>query len=139
MAEAFGVAESTTDILQLTEKLVALGYEYIAGIGNAPDDLRQLLNELLSLSNVLFMLQDHLQNPANSTAPNAVLGSKNGPMSECTLDLKQLKLKLELKKRIGGKMTCLVWPLKKRETMKWISQLVLYNRLFTLILTTDQS
>lgn len=139
MAEAFSVTESTTNILQLTEKLVALGYEYIAGIKNAPDDLRQLLNELLSLSNVLFMLQDHLQNSTNSTAPNAVLGSKNDLMSECTLGLKQLKLKLEFKKRIRGKMTCLVWPLKKRETMKWISQLVLYNSLFSLILTTYQS
>lgn len=138
MAEAFCVTESTTDILQLTEKLVALGYEYIAGIKNAPDDLRQLLNELLSLSNVLFMLQDHLQN-SDSTVLNAVLGSRNDLMSECTLGLKQLKLKLELKKRIRGKMTCLVWPLKKRETMKWISQLVLYNGLFSLILTTDQS
>lgn len=138
MAEAFGVTASAIDTLHLAEKLVALGYEYIAGIKNTPDDLRQLLSELLSLSNILLMLQGHLQNPANPTNLNAVLGSWSGLMSGCTLDLKRLQLRMELKKGFRGKMTCLMWPLKKKETMKWISQLALYKSLFALNLMSDQ-
>lgn len=137
MAEILGVAGSVIGILQLTGKLVSWGYEYIEGVKDASEDLRQLISELLSLSNVLLVLQGYIQDDKKSTTLQ-ILNGHNGPIPGCMLELKRLQLKLEPKTGLQGKKKCLMWPLKEKETMKHISQLERHKGLFALALTADQ-
>lgn len=69
MADLLSFVASILGITQLAAKLTCLGYGYISGVKWAPDDLMDLMNELLALSRVLSILQvyaDSSSNAANS-------------------------------------------------------------------------
>lgn len=139
MADALGIVASVIAILQLTGKLVSLGYDYIGGAIDASKDIRWLLGELHSLSNVLLILQDHARDDKTlRLTALQTLNGQNGPLEGCRLELQRLQLKLEPKTGLRGKMKSLVWPLKEKEIFKHISRLEGHKNLFNLALTADQ-
>lgn len=139
MADALGIVASVIAVLQLTGKLVSLGYDYIRGAIDASKDIRRLLGELHSLSNVLLILQDHARHDKTlRLTALQTLSGQNGPLEGCRLELQRLQLKLEPKTGLRGKMKSLVWPLKEKETFQHISRLEGHKNLFNLALTADQ-
>lgn len=140
MAEAFGIVGSSIAVLQLTTKLVSLGYEYISGLKDAPREIRQLINELHSLSQILFNLQDFIRNRADIQQEIlGMLDGQNGLLSECLMELKRIQLKIEPKidQSSGSRMavkTHLMWLMNEKDIIKHISQIERYKTSLSLAL-----
>jgi hypothetical protein len=118
--------------------LVSLGYNYLGGVKDASNELRKLVDELHSLAQVLFVLQDHARGDGLlRSAALQRLNDQNGPLSGCALELKTLQRKLEPKPGLRGMVKYLLWPLKEKETLKYIDSIERYKSLFNLALTTD--
>lgn len=139
MAEVLGLVASIIGVLQLTGALVSVGYDYIGGVKSASKDLQDLVDELHSLGKVLIILQEHADSNPKSAALQK-LNSSDGPLKGCTDQLDKLKSKLEAGKALGfkGKVKNLVWPLKEKETMQYISRIERHKSIFTFALTADQ-
>ncbi|KAH0607794.1 uncharacterized protein H6S33_002828 [Morchella sextelata] len=112
--------------------------EAIGGVKDASNELRKLVDELHSLAQVLFVLQDHARGDGLlRSAALQRLNDQNGPLSGCALELKTLQRKLEPKPGLRGMVKYLLWPLKEKETLKYIDSIERYKSLFNLALTTD--
>lgn len=139
MAEALATTASVIAVIQITGKLVILGYEYIGGVKDASKDLRHLMDELYSLTKVLLDLQDFVRDARNvHSAVLQMLDGQNGPLSGCMVELRRLQLKMEPKTGWRAKMKSLMWPLNEKDTMKHIQQLERHKTLFVLAITKDQ-
>lgn len=84
-------------LIKLTGNLVSLVYEHLWGVDEAPKDLQTLVDELQSLGKVLTRLRNYP--PVDNTkeflsSMFRKLNASNGPLSECTIELKRLQLKL---------------------------------------------
>lgn len=136
MAEGLGVAASTIAVIQLTAKLISLSYDYIGAVNRAPEGLRELTHELVSLSHILITLQDYVGANPQSTAIQK-LNDRNGPLRGCALELRSLQLALEPNVGLKGIMKNLRWPLKEAETMLHVSRIGRHKSLFSLALVMD--
>lgn len=124
-----GLAASIIGIIQLTGKLVSVGYGYIGGVSRAHKDLQDLMDELHSFTKVLVVLE----NCAN-TSPNSLgVRELEGELKECAEELEDLLA--ELKPR--GKMTNLKWPLKEKETLQRVERIERFKGLFVFAVAAD--
>jgi hypothetical protein len=145
MAEALGIVGSSTAVLQLATKLVSLGYEYISGLKDAPREIRQLLNELHSFSQILFNLRDFVRDRAADIQQEilTMLDGQNGLLSERLKELKRIQLKIEPKidQGSGSRMavkTRLMWLMNEKDIIKHISRLERYKNSLSLVLDRVQ-
>ncbi|KAH8146117.1 uncharacterized protein LAJ45_09807 [Morchella importuna] len=142
MAEAFGIVGSSIAVLQLTTKLISLGYEYISGLKDAPREIRQLVNELYSLSQILFSLRDSVRDRADIQQEILkMLDGQNGLLSECLMELKRIQLKIEPKidQGSGSRMAVKTRLLMtEKDIIKHISQLERYKISLGLVLDRVQ-
>lgn len=133
MAEILGLAVNIVTLIQLTGKITCLGYGYISGVKRAPKDLRDLVNELNTLSQILEILQDYADKNPDSTA----LLKLDTPLQECVVELKKLEIKLEPQDGLKGFLGNLKWPLKEVETLQYVARIERHKNLFILALTVD--
>lgn len=138
MAEAVGLTTSIISLIQLTGKLTGLGYGYLGCVKRAPNDLRDLVDELNSLSRVLATMQNYVDKNPGSVAIQE-LGGINGPLQGCDLALKELQSKLEPRDGFKGFMDNLKWPLKESETTRFVSRIERQKSLFSLALSVDMN
>lgn len=138
MADGLSFAASIIAIIQLTAKLTSLGYGYIGGVKRAPDDLRDLMSELISLRQVLTILQNYADaNPQSTSALHKLNDKNGGPLQGCALALQRLQLKMEPKDGLRGIWNSLKWPLEETETAQHISRIERHKTLFIFAVTTD--
>lgn len=83
MADGLSIAASLIVVIQLTGTLVGLGYGYAGGVKWAPKDLRDLVDELKSLSKVLITVQDYTNKSPQSPALHT-LNDQSGTLQSCT-------------------------------------------------------
>lgn len=123
-------------LIQLTRKVITLGYGHINDVKEVPNELRDLVNELVSLEEVLNSLQDNInKNPQSSSLET--LNNEDGPLRECTLDLKGLESRLKPRAGLKGLWRSLKWSLKEKEILKYTSQIKRQRILFTYFLTAS--
>lgn len=134
--EALGLAASVINIIQLTGKVTALGYGYIGSVSRAPGEVRKLMAEITSLSEVLNNLEDY-----TGLRPE-ILQKLNHPLQECFLDLEGLHLKLKSASGVRGRFRKLIgsleWPLKQTETFQILAQIERHKNTLSITLTIDQ-
>lgn len=129
MAEIIGLSVSIVGLIQLTGQIVTVGYGYIGGVNRARKDLRELMDELHSLTKVLVVLGDYVDTSPESTA----LQTLNEPLQRCVEELRELYLELEPKNKIDK----FKWPLKEKETQQRISRIERFKGLFSFAIAAD--
>lgn len=132
MAEAIGLAASLIGIIQLAGLTASISYGYISGVKRAPQDLRDLTDELQALSNVIVTLKIHTDE--NSEIPGSVLHMLEKPLEACARELEELLEKLKMK----GIIDRLKWPLREKETAQWVERIERHKTFFMFALNTDQ-
>lgn len=132
MAEVVGLAASIIAILQLAGKVTVLGYEFISASKRGPNDIRELISELNSLSQVLLALQD--QSTGSPSPQLQKLGEKDGLLEKCTHELQELEKKLGS----GKKRDRFLWVLKEKEIMEHINRIERFKSHFSLAMASDQ-
>lgn len=138
MAEVLGIAASIIAIAQLAGKLTSVSYSYIECLKNATQDLRDLANELASLSSILATLQKNIDTDPGASATLQLLGDTDGPLKVCEKVLKELQQKLKPpRKGFAGLIKRAKWPLKKEETMQYVARVERHKSLFIFALTAD--
>lgn len=134
--ETLAITASIIALIQLAGRATSVGYSYISGVKRAPKDLRELVAELSSLTEVLAILQDYADKKPQLAALET-LGGKGGPLHRCARELERLQLELGSMDGLRGVIDNLRWPLKEPETLQYISRIEQYKSLFTLALTVD--
>lgn len=137
MGEVLGISASLIAIIQLTGTVTCLGWGYISGVKRAPKDLRDLVDELNSLSKVLSIVQDLAADPNKKSTALQKLDDTNGPLKLCARDLEDLRLKLEPRGGFKGFMDNIAWPLKETDTLQYIARLERHKTLLIFALNAD--
>ncbi|KAI5839894.1 hypothetical protein DFP73DRAFT_483664 [Morchella snyderi] len=135
MAEAIGLAASIIAVAQLAGKTFQVSYNYFGSVKTAPQEIRELLDELSSLKIVLESLQKVADGNPQSEALRQ-LNKSSGPIERIDGILKNLYKKLASKD--GSKMIDrMKWPLKEKETEKSITMIGRHTTIFNIALSAD--
>lgn len=145
MAEAIGLASGIVGLATVAVQVTEISYRYYTGVKGAPTEIKELLDELNSLSQVLNALQDVAKKNPHSTALRKLCESNvngvNGPLLQCLNMLNDLKTKLERSKSEQGRwrrfLHRLKWPLIQGDTQQYISRIQRQRSLFTTALNID--
>lgn len=139
--DGLSAAASIIAIVQIAGSVASLGYSYVASVKRAPKELRELLKELGSLSDVLDTLQDYVA--ANPQSPALEkLSTPGGPLKGCATELNELHAKLSSIKLTQGASGAverfIKWPFLEKEMAQFIEKIERHKNLFTFALTADQ-
>ncbi|KAH0603796.1 uncharacterized protein H6S33_007455 [Morchella sextelata] len=140
MADPLSFVASILAITQLAAKLTCLGYGYVSAVKRAPDDLMDLMNELLALSRVLSILQVYADSSSNAadSALYQLNGANNSPLQVCSQALEKLLIRMEPKDGFKGFISNMKWPLEEKETTQHIARIERHKTLFMFALQADQ-
>lgn len=138
--EAFGTVAAILAVLQLAGKLVVYGNTYIENEKEMPQILRKLVDELVSLSGILFILKDQYESNGQDQGRLCALDVLNKPgglLNKChdTLQAVELRLGEYGKRSIKG---ILIGQFKDQKIQEYIKDLKLSKRILMLALSTDQ-
>ena len=153
MAEVLAVAASVIAVLQLTNSVISICYDYSAAANSSSWELPRSMSELESLRNVLQALEPLAKQADLSGAePNSRLPAfmelckPNGAFPLCRREIESLQTALktpEWSLGFGPKRTALVkalrWPLKSKDTEKSLKHISSLRETFSLALTADQT
>jgi hypothetical protein len=118
MAEAVGHAFSIAQLVVIAVKITQHSYSYVPDVRNAPRSQKTYLQEVSALTDVLFRLEQALQDSEAAGTVNAhPVPLSDKAISECHQRLAFQRSKLE--KHINR----LVWPFQDRELKKAIDDL----------------
>ena len=152
MAEGIAVAASVIAVLQITNSVISICYDYSAAANGTSWELPRLTSELESLGRVLQRLESLAK---LADLPQAVpdvklpafkeLCKPKGPMPLCLSEIESLKAALatpDWSAGFGPKRKALVqalrWPLKAKDTEKAREQIRRFRELLSFSLTADQ-
>jgi Fungal N-terminal domain of STAND proteins len=125
MAEAIGLASGIAQLVTIAVQITQLSYSYVSDVINAPRAQKTYLQEVSALTDVLFRLEQALQDSEAPGAVDARPGSLSDKViSECHQQLALQRAKLE--KHIHR----LVWPFQDRELKKAIDDLHRFRGIF---------
>ena len=159
MAEGLAVAASIIAVLQITNSVISICYDYRAAANDSSWEVPRLSSELESLRSVLQRLeplakQADCAQQANfpQAASNASLPAfrelckSNGLLPLYRREIETLEAALKTpdwSAGFGPKRKALVqalrWPLKAKETEKILAQVSRYRELLAFALTADQT
>ncbi|MCJ1308084.1 hypothetical protein MMC25_001735 [Agyrium rufum] len=153
MAEALGLVASVIAVIQLTNGVMNICYDYSAAASGASWGVSEVTAELESLRSVLQLLRTTCtraemapHSPDSRLPALASFCGADGLLSKCLDDLKRLEHKLRTPKwceGYGPRRTALVealsWPFKKADTEKICERLGRYQTTFNLALSADQA
>lgn len=112
--EPLSAAASIIAVIQLAGTVT----QYLCTIKGAPKDRQKILNELSSITGMLFLLQDQADEAGNDDSWNATLrslGTPDGPLEQFKTALETLATKLA---PVGGLRKLgkpLMWPFQEKE------------------------
>lgn len=135
-------------VLTVASQLISMGYSYGSSVGDFPEEVRNLIGELTSLSGILSALRAVVDQPppyqidgSMNPQPSLIAEFLNDPLEECGKSLQSLLKSLE-NQRVGSKMQKIfkrvTWPLKDSETKDLFSRLERYKQTFSLALSADE-
>lgn len=123
MAEALGVVGGIIAVLQITNSVLSVCYDYSAAARGAPWEVPRIQKEMEDLRTILQNLEP-IAKKAESFNP-AQLQIFAGPLETCLKEVERLEKKLkspDWTKNCGPKRTAIVqslrWPLKEADTKK---------------------
>lgn len=153
MAEGLAIAASVLAVLQITNSVISVCYDYSAAAKGASWELPRLTSELESLRAVLQKLEplakqaDFSQSVPDIKLPAFTeLCKPNGPLPLCCREIEGLEAVLKTpdwSASFGTKRKALVqalrWPLKSKDTEKALKQIRGLREILSFALTADQT
>ncbi|KAL8790513.1 MAG: hypothetical protein Q9195_006344 [Heterodermia aff. obscurata] len=153
MAEALAVAASVIAVLQITNSVISICYDYSAAASGTSWQLPRLMSELESLRSVLQRLEPLAKQADFSLAvPNAKrpvfieLCKPNGPLPLCCHEIKSLEAVLKTPDWSAGFgprrkaiIQALRWPLKEKDTEKALERISRLREILAFALIADQT
>jgi hypothetical protein len=136
MADPLSISASIIAVLQLSGTVI----EYLNDVKGASEDRYRLLNEVTSISGLLYFLKDRATQSQYGDSWSMTLASLNtpqGPLEQFKSALERLALKLapvEGWMRVGK---ALAWPFRKEEIKEIFSAIERHKSLFNLALQND--
>jgi hypothetical protein len=136
MADPISIAASITAVLQLAGTVI----QYLNGVKGAPKERQRILNEVSSVSGVLFLLQDHAEQAREGDSWLLTLKSLNvpdGPFEQLEAALERLASQLapvDGWKKAGKSFA---WPFQKEEFKDILSTIERQKSLFSLAIQND--
>lgn len=148
MAEAFGIVGGVIAVLQITNPVLSVCYDYNAGVQGASWELPRIQKEVEDLRVVLQALEPVVRKAQSSNQAQlptlALLCASQGSLETCRKEIKRLEKKLkspDWMKKFGRKTTALAqslrWPLKEAETNKSLEAISRLKQTLQLALHAD--
>ena len=145
MAEALGTAAAVVQLTELTAKVLSTGYAFLAGVANAPNEIRQLLTETAALDFLLGRLSALAKQTASTNVPDDALLALRGVglFDECRdllscIDRSLASFRVREGERVRNAARRLVWPLHaQREVKEFIERLGRLKGLLSTALETN--
>jgi hypothetical protein len=136
MADPLSTSASIIAVLQLSGTII----QYLNDVKGASEDRYRLLNEVASISGLLYFLKDRATQSQYGDSWSMTLASLNtpqGPLEQFKSALERLALKLAPVEgwRRAGK--ALAWPFRKEEIKEILSTIERHKSLFNLALQND--
>jgi hypothetical protein len=135
------IAASVIAVVQITEHVLTLCYNYARGVKDAPDDIKRLLDELKSLEAIVGGAKDVLDGPHKEKLKTSQKLSTS--LKSCTSELRTLTTKLVTK---SGDLhhhqfsrSRLKWPLESKEVDKAVQSLHKHRDNLCASLTIDHT
>lgn len=137
-------------VLTVVGKLLGAGYSYGNAVKDFPDDLRELVGELSSLSGILHALGVIMEPPEDNnnatditrTSPSTIAIAMAVPLEDCRTMLVNMMADLEKYRNSGSRVQkavkLLSWPIKESETKAWVRKIGRYKSTFALGLSADE-
>ena len=154
--EPLSITTSIITLLQATNTVISVCYDYSAALKGAPWELSKVLRELKGLRDVLESLEKlakasadanpaaHSQLPTLELLCNFKRGS--GPLMACLDEINRIKIKLSPPSWSGkdgsrrqAMIKALGRPLKEKDTMRSLQNIGRFKVTLTLALTSDQT
>ena len=151
MAEGLAVAASVIAVLQVTNSVISICYDYSAAASGSTWELPRLMSELESLRSVLQRLEPLAkQADLSSAVPNAKRPAfiefckPNGPLPLCCHEIESLEALLKTPDWAAGfgpKREAIVqalrWPLKSKDIEKALKQINKLRELLSFALAAE--
>ena len=154
--DPLSITASIVAVLQATNAVISVCYDYSAALKGAPWELSKVADELKGLRDVLESLATLANTAANadSTAQSRlptleqVCDSKtdSGPLASCLSEIDRIYTKLippSWSGKDGSKRQALIkalgWPLKAKDTQKALENISKFKSILTLALASDQA
>lgn len=134
-------------VLTVTSKLLATGYFYGNAVKDFPEDIRNFVGELSSLSGILHALKAIMEPPEDSLVaasttrlgPSTIAIVMAVPLEDCRTMLTDMLANLEKQgPRVQEVVKRLSWPLTETETKTWVEKIGHYKNIFALGLSVDE-
>jgi hypothetical protein len=140
MADPLSITASIIAVIQVTSKVVSLCYDYRAGLKNAPKEIKQFTDEIVSfrdsLESILKLVE--AEDEASTQLSTLKLFTKaDGILLTCKSEMTELENDLKPATGIRGVARSLKWPYAKAETEKRVERLGWLKSSLTLALATD--
>lgn len=152
--DPLSITASIITVLEVTSKVLSICYEYKLAISNASKNSSRVIEEVVSLRNVLETLAQLAEKveSADSTAETRLPALKllseprEGPLAKCLAELEALKQELaplNLNGQPRPKRKALIgtlgWPLKEKDTIKSLQNIERFKATLALAITADQT
>jgi Fungal N-terminal domain of STAND proteins len=132
MAEAVGLASGIAQLVVIAVQITQLSYGYVSDVRNASRTQKTYLQEVSALTDVLFRLEEAIQeSEAAGALDNRPQSLSHKALSECHQQLALQRSKLE--KHIAR----LIWPFQDRELKKAIDDLHRFRSIFADYITAN--
>lgn len=150
MAEAFGIVSGVVAVLQITNTVLSVCYDYNDAVQNAQGELPRVQKEMEDLRTVLQALEPIAKRAQSSNQAQLrkldLLCNPQGPLETCRKEIERLEEKLKSPawmKNFGPKRTALAqslrWPLKEAETNKSLEIISRMKQTLQLALHADHT
>ena len=147
------MAASVIAVLQITNSVISVCYDYGSAANGTSWELPRLKAELESLRSVLQQLEPLAkQTEFDQAAPDSKLPAfsqlcgPNGPLETCCHEIQSLENVLKSPKwsdGFGPRRKALVqalrWPLKEKDTKKYLMHIGKFKDILSFALTADQT
>lgn len=132
-------------VLTAAGQLISAGYSYGSSVKDFPQEIRDLVGELSTLSGILHALKALMDSSADGTTPDTnpsdIAKAIEVPIKDCEKMLENMLGCLDNYQKPDNKVKNFVkrltWPLKEGETKSWIEKISRYKATFSLALSAD--
>jgi hypothetical protein len=137
---------STSSVASLSGIVLTKCYNYGCAVADAPVEVKNLVEEVTSLTGILVALQADEDGVLSRRDPEKKLGKNRmdalgGPLEQCRRTLQEIhdvldKAKMDSNRRLGRTLKRLAWPLKQKDTVALIERLERQKATFAIALST---
>lgn len=134
--DPLSASASVVALLQLASAAIS----YIHCSKGDPEERSQLLSQIPSMSGLLMMLQDQLDEDRDDVQWSSslrLLNSQDGPLDQFRASLDTLVSKLESAKGLAKVGKTLAWPLQKKVVTEILNSLERQKRMLSLFRQDD--